>query len=151
LPAKDSLVKKKKPTPKTPLAQFVAIIALSISIFLTIDLGRRSAANYRVQREADRLSQEVALANQEQEALLAWREYIASDLYIEEVARRDLKWARTDETVMVVLATPAVQSVSPPLSDAMQPSEPVAQSPTEAWWILFFGATPYPTYLEALP
>lgn len=144
-------MKKKKTASKTPLAQFVAIIALSISIFLTIDLGRRAAANYRVQREADRLSQEVALAQQEQQALLARRDYVASDLYVEEVARQDLKWARPDETVMVVMATPLAAADTPTAAVSAEISLPAAQSPAEAWWILFFGATPYPAYLEILP
>jgi hypothetical protein len=59
-------VKKKRQNPKAPVAQFVAIIALSISIFLIIDLGRRAAANYRVQREAERLAHEVELVKRQQ-------------------------------------------------------------------------------------
>ena len=144
-------MKKKNSTAKTPLAQFVAIIALSISIFLTIDLGRRAAANYRVQREADRLSQEVELAQQEQQTLLARREYVAGDLYVEEVARKDLKWARPDETVIVVMATPVAQSNIPAATAVAKNNEPVASTPAQAWWMLFFGDTPYPAYLEILP
>ncbi|MCB0179510.1 MAG: hypothetical protein KDI62_14860, partial [Anaerolineae bacterium] len=64
-------MKKKRQFTKAPLAQFVAIIALSISIFLIVDLGRRAAANYRTQREAEQLSQEVEAARQYQTKLLA--------------------------------------------------------------------------------
>ena len=131
-------MKKKRQGPKIPLAQFVAIIALSISIFLIVDLGRRAAANYRIQREADRLSREVELARQQQAALLAQRTYAASDLYVEEVARNELKWARPGETVYVVLPTPEASVPSP------HPPEKIthasgAQTPAEAWWLLFFG------------
>ncbi len=130
---------KKRQSAKIPIAQFIAIIALSISIFLIVDFGRRAAANYRVQREAERLSQEVELARQQQSELLAWRSYIASDLYVEEVARRELKWAIPGETVLVVMPTP--EAVAPPsvLTNSIPVSGPIIQTPTQAWWHLFFG------------
>src|SRR4029450_6982895 len=99
-------VKKKRPNVKAPLAQFIAIIALSISIFLIVDLGRRATANYRIQREAEQLSREVEAAKRPQAKLLPQRPYAASDLYVEEVARRELKWANPGEVVIVVLPTP---------------------------------------------
>jgi hypothetical protein len=132
-------VTKKRPGPKVPLAQFVAIIALSISIFLIIDFGRRAAANFRVQREAERLSQEVALARQQQADLLAWRSYVASDLYVEAVARRELKWASPGETVLVVMPTPEAVTLAAG-SDALAISaSAIVQTPAQAWWRLFFG------------
>lgn len=130
---------KKRQSPKIPLAQFIAVIALSISIFLIVDFGRRAAANYRVQREAERLSQEVELARQQQAELLAWRSYIASDLYVEDVARRELKWAIPGETVIVVMPTP--EAVAPPsaLTTSLPEIRPIIQTPAQAWWHLFFG------------
>ncbi len=130
---------KKRSGPKVPIAQFVAIIALSISIFLIVDFGRRAAANYRVQREAERLSQDVEVARQQQADLLARRSYVASDLYVEEVARRELKWASPGETVLVIMPTP--ETVTPSASsdpEATLPG-PIVQTPAQAWWYLFFG------------
>jgi hypothetical protein len=134
-------VKKKRQSPKAPLAQFVAIIALSISIFLIVDLGRRAAANYRIQREADRLTQEVEAARRYQARLLARRTYAASDLFVEEVARSELKWSKPGETVMVVMPT---YDAAPPAPQSAPPEAhiPVAQTPQEAWWQLFFGDRP---------
>ncbi len=130
--------KKKQQGPKAPIAQFIAIIALSISIFLIVDLGRRAAANYRVQREAERLSQEIEIADLRQAELLARRSYVASDLYVEQVARRELKWAKPGETVIVVMPTPEVPL---PTHPAVEPiaSGSVVQTPAQAWWLLFFG------------
>lgn len=136
-------MKKKLPGTKIPLAQFVAIIALSISIFLIIDLGRRAAANYRTQREADRLSQEVEAAKQYQTKLLAQRTYAASDLYVEEVARGELKWAKPGETVVVVLPTYEETALSPGKADVKK-TPFIAKSPEQAWWQLFFGDKPPP-------
>ena len=130
---------RKRPNVKASLAQFIAIIALSISIFLIVDLGRRATANYRIQREAERLSQEVEAAERYQIKLLSQRTYAASDLYVEEVARRELKWAKPGEVVIVVLPTPEASQPFP------QPSETEAKitapptTPLQAWWHLFFG------------
>ena len=132
-------MKKKRQIPKLPLAQFIAIIALSISIFLIVDFGRRAAANYRVQREAERLGQEVELARQDQANLLARRTYVASDLYVEEVARHELKWASPDETVIVIMPTPEAVSHLFDSTSAVATSAPVAQTPLQAWLLLLFG------------
>jgi cell division protein FtsB len=131
-------VKQKLHNPKAPLAQFIAIIALTISIFLVVDFGRRAAVNYRSQREAERLGQEVDAVRQYKGRLLAQRTYAASDLYVEEVARNELKWAKPGETVIVVMPSfePARLINSSP--QAIQ-NVPVNSTPQQAWWQLFFG------------
>ncbi len=133
-------MKKKRQSPKVPVAQFVAIIALSISIFLIVDLGRRAAANYRVQREADRLSQEIEIAQRRQSELLAHRSYVASDLYVEEVARKELKWAKPGETVVVIMPTPEKTIALNHHVTQHATAGPMVQTPSQAWWLLFFGA-----------
>ncbi len=147
--AAETTVKKKRQNSRAPLAQFVAIIALTISIFLIVDLGRRAATNYRIQREAERLSQEVEAAHRYQDKLLARRTYAASDLYVEETARNQLKWAKPGETVVVVL--PAYEATSPLLN---RPAETGAKkqpitSPQQAWWQLFFGDQPPPKHFPS--
>lgn len=133
---------KKRPGPKVPIAQFIAVIALSISIFLVIDFGRRAAANYRVQREAQRLSQEVEIVHQHQTELLAWRSYVASDLYVEEVARKELRLARPNETVVIVMPTPEAIAITTTTESLAEVTAPIIQTPAEAWWHLFFGLQP---------
>ncbi len=130
---------KKHPGPKVPIAQFIAVIALSISIFLVVDFGRRAAANYRIQREAQRLSQDVELVRQQQAELLAWRSYVASDLYVEQVARKELRLARPGETVVIVMPTPETAAVVTTTESPAEVAAPIIQTPTEAWWHLFFG------------
>lgn len=139
---------KKRSAPKAALAQFIAIIALTISIFLIVDFGRRAAANYRVQREAERLSQEVELARQRQADLLARRSYVASDLYVEEVARQELKWASPGETVLAIMPTP---EAAPPAAgaDSVEVSPAlIVQTPVQAWWHLFFGPPTHSQLVE---
>ena len=130
---------RKRPNVKASLAQFIAIIALSISIFLIVDLGRRATANYRIQRVAERLSQEVEAAQRYQTKLLAQRTYAASDLYVEEVARRELKWAKPGEVVIVVLPTPEASQPFPQPSENAEEIAPPPTTPLQAWWHLFFG------------
>jgi len=135
-------LKKKRQGPKLPVAQFVAIVALSISIFLIVDLARRAAANYRVQREAYRLEQEVKAVRDYQARLLARRTYVASDLYVEEVARNELKWARSGETVIVVLPIPEAEVTHLQVTVGGQTSISGVQTPLQAWQQLFFGDRP---------
>jgi cell division protein FtsB len=133
--------KKRHHSSKTTLAQFVAIIALSISIFLIVDLGRRAAANYRVQREAERLTQEVEAAKRYQANLLAQRTYAASDLYVEEIARNQLKWAKPGEKVIVVV--PNYEETTHPLTQPADNKQKLTiRTPQQAWWQLFFGESP---------
>ena len=136
--SREPLGKKRLPS-SIPIAQFVAIIALSISVFLIVDLGRRAAANYRIQREAERLEQMVEAAQSYQTKLLAQRTYAASDLYVEEIARRELKWSRPGETVVVIM--PEYEQAPGTVEQEAGLDEPafVAKSPPEAWWYLFFG------------
>jgi hypothetical protein len=138
----ETAVKKKPQYVRAPLAQFIAIIALTISIFLIVDFGRRAAANYRSQREATRLTQEVGAARRYQAKLLAHRTYAASDLYVEEVARKELKWARPGETVVVVMPT---LEPSRPIKSSLENKRALSlesSSPQQAWWQLFFGNQP---------
>jgi len=132
-------LKKKRSGPKAPVAQFVAIVALSISIFLIVDLARRAAANYRVQREAYRLEQEIKVVSDYQAQLLARRTFVASDLYVEEVARYELKWARPGETVVVVMPTPVAVAARLQVAAGGETVTPARQTPPQAWQQLFFG------------
>lgn len=139
-------MRKKLQSPKVPLAQFIAIIALTISLFLIVDFGRRAAANYRSQREAERLTQEVEAARRYQAKLLAQRTYAASDLYIEEIARKELKWVQPGEIVVVVLPTLEPSGSINPAAKTDQSRQTYVTSPQEAWWLLFFGDQ-FPSHL----
>jgi cell division protein FtsB len=144
-------VKKKRQNSKLPLAQFIAIIVLSISIFLVVDFARRAAANYRVHREAERLEQQVEQTHLRQQKLLAKRSYVASDLYVEDVARQELKWARAGETVIVVMPTPEMVVPASQQTTQVQTVGSVAETPAQAWWLTFFGDESFPRYTKPAP
>ena len=130
---------KKRRQIKAPVFQFLAIIALTIILLLIVDFGRRAAANYRIQLEADRLTHELAAAKRFQNRLLSQRTYAASDLYVEEVARNELKWTKPGETVVIVVpSNNEPDLLSTPTN--MVTGSAGAITPQQAWVKLFFGA-----------
>jgi cell division protein FtsB len=132
---REKKVKKRKQL-KAPIAQFVAIIVLSISVFLMVDFGRRAAANYRIQREADNLTMEVEAAREYRDKLLAQRTYAASNLYVEEIARNQLKWSKPGETLVIVIPIES-QPESKGNITSGGTRLPGATTPQQAWFKLF--------------
>jgi len=134
-----SATKKRKPI-ELPITQFIAIIVLSISIFLIIDFGRRAATGYRVRREEEKLQAQLEAAQETQRALLDKRSHVESDAYVEEIVRNELKWSKPGETVIVVMPTPQV-AVHAELSADGSAAGQTTVTPLQAWFDLFF-ATP---------
>jgi len=120
-----------------PIAQFMAIIVLTISVFLIIDFGRRAATGYRVSREEEKLRAQLAIAQETQQHLLAKLEYVQTDTYVEEIARNELKWSRADETIVVIMPTPQAPSNPQTKKTPLQVTR-TAETPLQAWLILFF-------------
>ena len=133
---------KKKRALQFPFTQFVAIVVITVSLFLVIDFGRRTAASYQIRDEAIRLENEVAASKSQHAALEARLSYAQSDAYVEEIARTQLKWAREGETVVVVMATPQPGPQSPAEGQPAAINGVVPESPWQAWWLLFFGTLP---------
>jgi cell division protein FtsB len=133
---------KKKRGPQFPLTQFIAIVVITISLFLVVDFARRTAATYKIRAEATRLEEEVTAARTRHQALQARLSYVQSDAYVEEIARTQLKWTREGETAVVVMATPQPETSPPPESQSESAKSFVPQSPWHAWWFLFFDGPP---------
>ena len=133
---------KKKRGPQFPLTQFIAIVVITISIFLVIDFARRTATIYRIKSEAARLEGEVVEARAYSEALEARLGYVKSDAYAEEIARTQLKWAQPGETVVVVMATPQAMPTPSPGRRYVVTDGPPPEAPWQAWWLLFFDNPP---------
>ncbi len=133
---------KKKRVFQFPLTQFVAIVVVTVCLFLVIDFGRRTAANYQIKAEETRLEAELADSLSWHTALGARLAYVQGDAYVEEIARTQLKWAREGETVVVVMATPQAQPQTPADGQPAAINGVVPESPWQAWWLLFFGTLP---------
>ena len=131
----------KKPVRKISLVQVIVTLVLAIVLFLVVDLGRHAAANYQVQREAELFSQQLTLAQEHQNELLSRRSYVASDLFVEQVARKELKWAKTGETVLVILPPDEENDLLMKKQAATLQTINTSQTPPQAWWTIFFGET----------
>ena len=131
-----SATKKRKQT-NLPMAQFIAIIVLSISVFLVIDFGRRAANGYRIRREEARLQAELQSALEVQQILVARREHVKTDSYVESVARTELNWSRPSETVVVIMPTLEAPKLSP-ASVTFGTVSDQPDTPLQGWLNLFF-------------
>ncbi len=133
---------KKKRTPQFPLTHFIAIVIITISVFLVVGFARRTANTYKTKSEAFRLEEEVAVARARQESLQARLRYAQSDDYVEEIARSQFKWAQPGDTVVVVMATPrAVPDSAPDAQPAGTDAAP-PRSTWKVWWLVFFDTPP---------
>ena len=113
-------------------------VVLVVVTFLVMNFGQKAAVSYRIQREIDQLEQEVKAAETLHTKLLARRSYVASDLYVEKVARRDLKWAKSNETIVVVL-TPNQPKLGENIHIPAVTENIKHTSPADSWAKLFFG------------
>jgi cell division protein FtsB len=128
--------------PRTvPFTQIIIIVVATMAISMIVDFGRKATANYRVQREEIRLEQETATEKAQHEALLARKEYVQTDEYIEHVAREELKWVRQGEIVVVPIPLNSKPLPTPEPSLAL--SKPLqGESHWQEWWTLFFDRPP---------
>jgi len=131
--------------PKSPPlvsgTQFLAIVVLTISIFLIVDLGRRATASYHVTQAEKRVHQEIAQALQRQEDLSVRRDHVASDAYVEEWARQQAHMIYPGDKPLI-LVTPQAQYLPLPQTGNTAASEPEHIPNWYHWWLLFFDRLP---------
>jgi cell division protein FtsB len=118
-----------------PLA--IALAALAAG-YLAFNTFRYVIDNYELRGEERRLRAEVDALEQDHAQLIAVRDYLKSDEYIEYVARRTLGLVRPGETLVVVSGPPAPVT---PVADIDRP-------PGQAWWKELFAGHELP---EAAP
>ena len=133
---------KKKRAPQFPLTHFIAIIVITIALFLAVDFARRTAATYNIKNEAVRTAEEVSAAQARHQALQRRLRYVQSDAYVEEIARTQLKWVRPGEIAVVVMATPQPTPLPAAQAESTPADIPPPQSPWQAWWLRFFDSPP---------
>jgi cell division protein FtsB len=119
--------------PLTPLILGVAALAITYLGFTT---ARYVGRNIQVNRDEQRLEREIAQLDRDHDRLVAVRDYLMSDEYIIEIARRVLGLVRPGETLVVV------SSSAPPTPI---PTPGVEPTPPGEWWKALFidpAATP---------
>jgi len=124
--------------PILPVIVCAALLGLTYFGFST---WRYVAHNYRLSEDEASIKRDIARLEQEREQLIAVRDYLKSDEYVEYVARGVLGLVRPDETLVIV------SSSAPP---APTPTAPITTgAAAEPWWRRLFvepppAATPSP-------
>jgi cell division protein FtsB len=134
---------KRRTQPKSlPLisgTQFVAIVVLTIAIFLIVDFGRRTTAGYYVSQAEQRLLEEIQAELDRRQELTARRDYVASDTYVEEWAREQAHMIRPGDQPFI-LVTPQSPQARVDLVQLVEPPPSLEPLPNwYHWWLLFFG------------
>jgi cell division protein FtsB len=128
-------VKKRRST--ISLAQFAAVIAITIAISLLVDISRRVADNYRLGREETKLERDIEILEAMHRYLKAYKEYVQSDEFVEWWAREVAKKVKEGEVLIKPLLisedTPSIPDVASQRED-----KPCWRE----WWELFFEITP---------
>ncbi len=124
-----------RPHPQLPALPIVIAVALAIFGFLALNTARNVVRHYELQSDERHLRLELRQLDADHAQLDAVRQYLQSDEYVEDVARRVLGLVRPGETLVVVSGpTPAAES--PDAEDASWRDDP--------WWKDLFIA-PYAT------
>lgn len=142
------MTEKEQPTERRRSGQlsgvqimFAAILA--IGLFLAIGLSQRITAGQPLQGAYDRVAAEIVGLQQEQTALLATRDYVQSDAFVERWARDEGKMIRPGD--VLIIPVPSGPNIEPtPIPELEVPVETVPPEPEPwmLWWALFFDGPP---------
>ena len=105
----------------------IGAAALAIT-YLGFTTTRYVAHEYNLREEQAALHRDIGQLDRDHKQLLAVRDYLKSDEYIEDVARRVLGLVRPGET-LVVVSSSAPQAVATPA-----PAGVTAHTPAAEWW-----------------
>ena len=104
-----------------------------IGVSMTKEFRRR----YVLQQHIYTLRADIAARESRIQELQRLREYVATDAYVERVAREKLNYQKPGERVVVVPQAPS------PSPAALLPNrEESKSSPARAWFLLLFGPSP---------
>lgn len=122
--------------------RIVAVVVVTIALFLAADFGRRAIDTYRLSRLVAALEEDVAVMRAENEALKERLEHTGTDAYIEEAAREKLRWVEPGDTAVILLSSEDEEApvTTPVASQGTLQGEEVMERPNwERWLDLLFG------------
>ena len=132
--------------PKHPLlvsgVQFIAIIVLTAVIFLIIDFSRRTTTGYYVSQAEKDLKAGIEAELALNKELVARRDEVRSDPYVERWAREEAHMVRPGDRPLILLAPDAVEDKpDAPQAQTALPPEP-SRPNWHQWWSLFLDTEP---------
>jgi cell division protein FtsB len=119
----------------------VAIVVLTIVVFLIVDFGRRTATGYYVSQAERQLQVDIKAQLQLKKELEERREYISTDAYVEQWAREEAQMVHPGDR-LIILVTPDTPSTLPSAVPAVPPADKVPVPNWHYWWRLFFDTEP---------
>ena len=127
---------------KLSLIQFLAIIAITLTLSLVVDFGRKATASYRVRQEEARLAQEIAALEARQQELKEQKALVQSDAFVEQWARQEMHLVRAGETAVMPMIPQGVQTPEAQESTDIEAVEQQGPPCWQVWWALFMDSSP---------
>ncbi|HYM14474.1 MAG TPA: septum formation initiator family protein [Dehalococcoidia bacterium] len=114
--------------------------AVLLVVYLTFSSARYVIHNYQLHQQEQQVRNDLARLQKDNQQLTAVRDYLKSDEYVEDVARRTLGLVKPGETLVIVSGTT-------PVASTPTPGNLVQRTPEPAWWKSLFGpgGAPVPT------
>lgn len=118
-----------------------AFIGLILAGYFMVGFTKVALVGHELRQTKAQLQAEVAELEDSVATLEAQKQYVQSDAYVEEEARKGLKMSQPGDEVIVPLfkeeGTPSQASAPPPPSQSSSTPDPT-EAPWQAWWNLFF-------------
>lgn len=120
--------------PHLPLTPIVIGAALLAITYLGFSTARYILHDRDLRQQESQLRGDIVQLDRDQQELIAVRDYLKTDEYVEEMARRVLGLVRPGET-LVIVSSDAPATAVPTVSPGRAPAD---------WWKQLFVATPGP-------
>jgi cell division protein FtsB len=127
---------------KLSLIQFLAVIAITLTLSLIVDFGRKATASYRIRQEEVRLEQEVAALEAQQRELKERKASVQSDTFVEQWARQEMHLVRAGETAVIPIILPLTQAAEAQVRERAEAIEEQEPPCWQVWWALFLNDPP---------
>jgi len=119
-------VGKKTRTHRVALQRLIAVAAVAISVVFVLAFGGQILEIYRLRSTLAIADGRLEQLQREQVALEATRTYVASDAYVERVARAELNMIRPGDRRVIIIPKP----LPAPTPAAAAPGQEVATTPS---------------------
>jgi len=99
------MAKVSKHLPKISATKIVILVAALIAVYFVVGGALNAVQSQQLRQEETRLQADIDDLNSRYDRLLALRDYLNSDEYIESAAREELGLVRKGETGFVAIST----------------------------------------------
>lgn len=124
-------------------AQIIFAAILAIGLILAINFSTRLASSRPLRAYYEGVEEEIEQLQQEQATLIAERDFVQSEAYVEQWARAEGKMARPGEQLVIPIAPPGSVQATPIPIVPIEPSLPQEEEENwTLWWKLFFDSDP---------